>query len=474
MFGIVLRHEMRMLARQPVFWGIAGLLVVLTLLAAANGAARLADARDTLTRLNQDEASLQVALRAAVARYEADPSGDPPSGASPGSVGLSLLGHYAAKRHGALAGLSVGQSEVQPGYYRVTAHPRHTFLGATEIRNPLVQAAGRFDVAFVWIFVLPILIIALTFDLMSREKEGGTLALLAAQGVSLRALILAKVGARAILLLAVFVPTVFVAGIVAGADPADGATWSQLALVTAVVVAYAAFWFALALGVNALDWRSETNGIVLANAWLVFVLVLPSFVNVAATMLYPAPSRVELTTEMREAAEIADRDAAAARDAYLYDHPELAGGGANLDDFYVRVLATDAAVERAIAPLLARFDEQAAARARIVSRLRYVSPAIATQEALDALAGTDDARYTDFVGQVTRFHDAWRGFFAGRIAEGRRLAAADFDRIPAFAYVEPPVRGAAGRALPSLAYLVLVALVLGAAAALGYRRYAVI
>ncbi|MDX2225089.1 MAG: DUF3526 domain-containing protein [Rhodospirillaceae bacterium] len=474
MFGIVLGQELKGLVANRTWWGILGLLVVLTVLAAANGAARFAQMAEVAKRLNQDELVVQQGMKAGAARYEANPVGDPPSVTSPGNVGLSILGHYAVKSFGPLAALSVGQSDVQPSYYRVTAHPAHTFLNASEIQNPLTQVAGSFDVAFVFIFVLPILIIAVSFDLMSREKEGGTLSLLAAQGVPLRSLILAKIAARAGMILLVLLVLVFVAGAIVGADLGDAAELGQLALVYAVVAAYAFFWFALALLINALDWPSVTNGVVLANLWLVFVVVLPSFVNIAASMLYPAPSRVELTTEMREATEIADKEAAESRDAYLFDHPELAGAGANIDAFYIQVLATDAAVEKVVMPILAKFDQQAQSREKVVGLLQYASPAIAAQEALNAIAGTGNARFTDFVGQVLAFHDNWRGFFTAKIIKGERMTAADFDAIPAFGYTAPPFTAAAAVAVGPLVALALAVIVLVAWAARRYARYPVI
>jgi ABC-2 type transport system permease protein len=473
-FRIVFAQELRNLAGARMWWGILGLLAVLIVLAAANGGSRFARMAEGASRLNDDETTLQRGLRDAVARYEAGPQGDPPSASSPGNVGLSLLGHYARLPFPALAALSVGQADVQPGYYRVTAKPAYTFTGVSEIQNPLTQVLGSFDLAFVLVFVLPILIVASSFDLLSREKEAGTLALVAAQGVRLRTLVLAKIVARAAMILPVLLALVLLAGVIVGADLADADTLLQLLTVFAVAAAYAAFWLALAVLVNSLDWRSETNGVVLANAWLVFVVVVPAFVNVAASMLYPAPSRVELTTELREASEAADREAAQARDAYLFDHPELAGAGAPLDEFYLKVLASDAAVEKAIAPILRRFEEQAASRERVVAGLRYASPAIAAQEALNALAATDNARFGDFSRQVQDFHARWRAFFSARIARGERLRATDFDAIPAFEYRSPgyaPSRQAA--ALP-LAFLAGSAALLLAWAAARFRRYPVV
>lgn len=474
MFGIIFRQDLRILASNRTWWGILGLLVILTVFAALNGNARFEQLAATATKLNQDEATTQNALKNSVQRYDANPTGDPPSVASPGNVGLSILGHYTVMQHDSLAPLSVGQSDVQPYYYRVTAHPAHTFLSASEIQNPLSQMTGSFDVAFVMIFVLPILIIAVTFDLMSREKEGGMLGLIAAQGVKLRTLILAKVATRALILMLLLLVLVILAAAIIGADFSSPTTIIQLGLWYAVIVGYAAFWFALAFLINAMSLPSVTNGVILANLWLLFVVVLPSIVNVVASTLYPAPSRVELTTEMREATEIADKESAEAREGFLFDHPELAGATGNLDAFYIQVLATDSAVEKVVMPILANFTTQAEKREGVVALLQYTSPAIAAQQALNALVGTGNERFNDFTAQVLRFHSDWRGFFTSKIIKGERMTAPDFDAIPAFAYNAPPLSEAQRMTFGPVIFLILVSFILTAWATRRYARYPIV
>lgn len=475
MFGVIFRQDLRVLFANRAWWAILSLLVVLTVLAALNGNARFDQMSATAAKLNQDEITTAAALKNTVQRFDADPVGVPPAVASPGNVGLSILGHYTVMTHAPLAALSVGQSDVQPFYYRVTAHPSHTFLNASEIQNPLAQVAGSFDVAFVVIFVLPILIIAVSFDLMSREKEGGMLGLVAAQGVTLRTLILAKVAARASILIALLLILTFVVALLTGIDVFQSVNLLQLLFWFAVIAAYAFFWFALAFLVNAMAKPSVTNGVILANLWLLFVVVLPSVVNVVAETLYPAPSRVELTTEMREASAEADKQAASAREAFMFDHPEMAGAtGASLDSFYIQVLATDAAVERAVAPIMAVFADQAHKRENVVSYLQYASPAIAAQQALNALAGTGNERFEDFIRQVLAFHNNWRGFFTGKIIKGQRLTALDFDAIPAFSYSPPPEDRARKAAMGPLAFLVLMALICAIWGARRYRRYPIV
>jgi ABC-2 type transport system permease protein len=470
-FGSVFVQEWVLLKHNTTWWAILGLLLVLTVLAALNGAARTDQRAEMGAGLNQGELQTQTALQSAVARWEANPEGDPPSVASPGALGLSVLSHYTVLPPTPLAALSIGQTDVQPTYYKVTAHPALTFLNETEIQNPLNVLAGSFDVAFVIVFLLPIFIVALTFDLMSKEKESGVLGLVLAHGVSKTAFIIAKGAARAVLIFLLLLLVGVAAVLLTEPDLSNGAMWGRFGLWFLVVSLYAFFWFALALFVNSLNKPSVTNGVILANLWLVFVVVIPALVNVAATTIFPAPSRVELTTEMREATEIADQESAESREAFFFDHPEMVGGDANADQFFLQVLATDSAVERAVEPLMAEFDIQARKRQEVVDFLQYVSPAIMTQNALNAVSGTGTERFTDFVVQVLTFHENWRGFFTSRVIKGARMSSAEFDEIPTYSHKDIGTETILRATLSPAAGLAIFVLILGGWSARRYSEY---
>lgn len=473
-FWSVFTQEWVLLKHNSTWWMILGLLLVLTILAALNGAARTEQMAEMAQSLNRDEMVLQSALKSSVERWEANPEAVAPPAASPGALGLSVLSHYSVLPPTPLAALSIGQTDVQPTYYKVTAHPALSFLNETEIQNPLNVLAGSFDVAFIIVFVLPIFIVALTFDLMSKEKERGVLSLVVAHGVAKVAFIVAKGAARALLIFILLLVVGVAAVSLTEPALASAAVWGRFALWLLVVSLYAFFWFALALFVNAWNKPSVTNGVILANLWLIFVVVIPALVNVAATTLFPAPSRVELTTEMREATEVADQESAESREAFFFDHPEMVGENANTDQFFLQVLATDSAVENATKPLLAEFELQAARRQQVVDLLQFTSPAIMTQNALNAISGTGTERFTDFVAQVLDFHENWRGFFTTRVIKGDPMTAAEFEKIPTFDYqswtVSDVLRSAAGPA----AGLAIFVLVLGVWSSRKYARYPVV
>jgi len=198
-----------------------------------------------------------------------------------------------------LAALAVGQSDLLPYYYKISLRSRDTLLGNDEIENPVHLLSGRFDLAFVILYLYPLVILALSYNLISGEKEDGTLAITLSQPVGLRALALGKIGFRGLFVLALATLLSFAGALLSGVNLAAEGVLPRLALWVAVVAAYGAFWFALAVLVNAMGRGSSTNALTLAGLWLVFVLLIPSLLNVGTKAAHPVPSRVEMIQAMR-------------------------------------------------------------------------------------------------------------------------------------------------------------------------------
>src|SRR5690606_34953699 len=102
-----------------------------------------------------------------------------------------------------LAAFAVGQMDLQRNYTLVDMKNKFNMSDNFEIENPLNLMTGTFDISFVVIFLLPVFIIALTYDMLSGEKESGTLALAMTQPVSLRTFMAGKLISRGIVLFGV-------------------------------------------------------------------------------------------------------------------------------------------------------------------------------------------------------------------------------------------------------------------------------
>jgi len=320
-------QELQLLRRERLApWSFV-LLVLLLVVAAANGRALLAKQNAMAAALRADYATLVAALREQAGRGVE-------TATAPGALGFSVLANPAVLPPASLGPLAVGQSDLLPAHYPITARGAHTFLTQQELDNPLRLALGNFDVAFVIVWLLPLVIIALSFNLVSGERERGVLAMSVAAGASITDLIAAKFAARVLSVLAALTIGILGAALVTRVPIASATDALALAGVWLGAALYALIWFALALWVNSKLRNSDQNATILAGAWLAFVIIAPALTNLAAVTAFAPPSRVTLTTELREASEAADRAAAADRDQYFFDHPDMQGGEMDTSAYY--------------------------------------------------------------------------------------------------------------------------------------------
>lgn len=468
----ILKYEWRNMVADRTLWAVCGLLVLLMGYSLLNGAGWVQFQRQTLADAREEERTRLGELKTTLAAlergkpFEGDEFSDPREART---VGNNKGTRYAVLPPGPLATLAIGQSDLYPYYFKVSTLNKQTFIHNNELENPTNLLVGRFDFAFVILYLFPLAILALSYNLISGERDDGTLAMLLAQPVGLDTLILGKVLLRGgvVITLAVVLSLV---GAAAGEWVAEG-FWLRLGLWTVVTALYGIFWFALAVAINAAGARSATNAVTLIGLWLLFVVLIPAAVNVAVTTASPVPSRVELIQAMREASSAANAQGSRLLARYYEDHPELVPARVDPGSFALRSTAVREEVDRAIAPVLERYDRQLLGQQNLVERYRFLSPAILAQQVLGDLAGTGLERYRYFLDQVDRFHQTWQDFFVPRIFRRQAVRAADIDRLPVFRFREEPVETVSGRVLVGLAGLAVPSLLLLGLALPGLRRY---
>src|SRR5258708_5480730 len=185
-----LLHEWRLLTRSRLALCALALLLVLSTLAVLSGLREIASQRLTLDRLAQ----LQQQDMAAQASRHAQ-SGDAGSGAYYGF-------HATWDAPSSTAFLALGLRDAAPYVLRVRALALQAQLHEGESFNPELALAGRFDFAFVLVYLVPLFLIALLYDLVSGERESGRLGMLQAMPGTGRRLWLRRAGLRSVLVLA--------------------------------------------------------------------------------------------------------------------------------------------------------------------------------------------------------------------------------------------------------------------------------
>jgi ABC-2 type transport system permease protein len=492
----LIRHEWRTLTRDRAFWILAMLLVLLIVSAVHNGSSWVRAQRAAIEAIRSHDDRLFAKLVAQVRVLEhrgGPPDGRPLAGMAwyllheeqeptpaphldprrPEAAGSEwVAARYAVLPPEPLGALSIGQGDLYPYYARVTIRTKPALLNNDEIENPVTLLNGRFDLAFVLVFCWPLVALPLLYDLLSREREDGTLLLTLGQPVSLRSLALAKVLVRGGALMVLTLAAGGLALAATGSLQGEGVL-ARMALWSLLVVANATLWLGVSLLVNAAGWRSAMNAVALAGIWLGCVLVVPSLVNVLVTTWTSVPSRVEFVNEMREATNAASGDVGRLVAHYYEEHPELAPPETTPDRNAVRSVALQEEAERRVQPIVDAFDLRVREQQQLADRLRYLSPAILLQDAMNELAGTTSRRYQRFMSQVEAYHTVWRGFFYPRIFGRATLTPADYDRMPRFEHHPEPLNAVAARAAASIGIVLLIGVVLLAASLWTLRRYPV-
>ncbi|MFM7852403.1 MAG: ABC transporter permease, partial [Flammeovirgaceae bacterium] len=103
-----------------------------------------------------------------------------------------------------LAVIATGQSDLFTHYAKPKIYGEAYTLGFSELSNPVQLLFGSFDLAFVCIYLLPLLVLGFSYNVLSSEKESGVLRLTLAQPISLYQWLFGK------LLLRFFILTVIV------------------------------------------------------------------------------------------------------------------------------------------------------------------------------------------------------------------------------------------------------------------------
>jgi len=474
-------QEFRLLGREPALWMVGLLFLALVVYATVNGLAQTAARHAAQAAVQQADQSTRSAQRALLLRMLAGTDAPKPfeNPANPAVMASSYGGSHALLPGIALAPVALGQSDLFPSQFKVTHQSRVVFMNPSDIESPWHLLSGHFDLAFVLIYVLPLLIFALSYNLLSGERESGTLRLLLSQPLHLRTLVAGKLAARAVALL---LPSVVVPACVLllarwwMGEPAGGG--AGLLWWAALVGAYALFWFALVVAVNAFGASSATNAMVLVIAWVLLVLVVPVLLNLGVTTASPAPSRTELATRTRVVtAEAMSKHA----DLMSTDYQHVGRGALLLPkdgkiEIAGRALGNyriQRDVDAAIQPDLDRFDRQSARQQALVARFAILSPAAVAYEGMTGLAGTGGRRHARFAEQTTQFHRQWKDFFFPRIDARAALSAEDFDAIPRFAWREEPPSVVRRHALVAVVQLLLPGLLLLLLATLRLRRFSV-
>ncbi|HEY0584597.1 MAG TPA: DUF3526 domain-containing protein [Pseudoduganella sp.] len=443
------KFELLLLLRSRPAVAALAVLALLSVLAVWSGMHRVAAQRVALERIAGVHAA-DIGERAA--RQGAD-----------GDAGLTAYytPHLTFDPPAPLAFAAIGQRDVQPFALQVRALGLQAQLYESEAFNPELAAPGRFDFAFVLVYLAPLFIIALMHDLVSGEREAGRLRLLSSLPGRPGALWQRRVLLRLALVAAALVLPLLAAALLSGA--AAGET----AIMAGAVLLYVAFWCGLAAWGAAVARSAAAGAALLLAAFVLVALVLPTAVNAALERAIPVTQGAELALAQRQAVHTAwdtPRDETMQR--FFHTHPEWKDTAPLPQGFHWKwYYAMHQAGDDAVSGQAAQYRRALWSREAWTRHAGLVLAGVNVQVLLHRLAGTDMEARLAYLERVTAYHERVRRHFYPYVFNEKPFGQADFARLPVY-------RPASGHGIPPWPLAAALALLAALALRLGLRRTA--
>ncbi|MBW8682957.1 DUF3526 domain-containing protein [Chitinophaga rhizophila] len=433
----ILLFELRTLLRTGILPALLLIVLATGITAALLGKQVRATQLNTLDSISKDYAAAYEKLSQGFHADTSTPAGKSAytAAAHPAVVDFRL--HRTAVHPPAVfAGLAVGLSDRATYYVPVAV--KQNFVPADEsISNPLHLLAGAFDVSFLIIYLLPLAMICISYNLLGQEKEQGTFSLLLLQGSNMATILFLRLGLRYVILLCC-VLIITACGIL----PATTLPWNEVMAWLLVSAAYLAVWTGIIWLILSWNKASALTLMTMLCTWIIVLIALPAFLLSRLTdgaddnMAAAASIQREIEWETWELPQRQLLDSfysyyPAYRNAQAYD--TSAGSTRRMIAYYDLVSRR---AQRANASIKAAWEQDMA----LVHASCLYNPAVYAQVLLNSIAGTDLTDYIYFDRQVSLFRERWKQYFYTFHFNDRKFTINDYQSLPVYQPSRDPGR----------------------------------
>jgi len=313
-----------------------------------------------------------------------------------------------------LNALSIGQRDVNVTIQSVTIKNLEAQKYDTDLYNPSNLLAGNLDYSFVLIYLFPLLIIALSYNLLSEEKEGETWRLISVQAKNPLRYLWQKLAIRAVAVYAALAVILGYAMVILSL-----LLNAAFIAVVCLSVMYIAFWFALSFWAMSWHKSSSVNAVSLLSFWMLLTIVCPAVANSYLINKYPVPEAMHTAIEQRDGYhEKWDMDKRITTDAFYTHYPQFKKYPLPNKQFSwlwyyaMQQMGDDDAKEQATA-----MQKKLRLREQVSNNIARPVPTIFTQLQLNNLTHSGLSNHLDFLDSTNKFHEKMRLYFYPKIFE---------------------------------------------------------
>lgn len=437
MYKHIFKYEFKKLTADKTLWIVSLVLVLFTLLSLYNGVEWSKFQLDTVDEIKQDQYKKSEMLKERIINHNAKrkPNSITESFAPDGVSSFAYLKmHYVAKPPSPNAIFAVGQSDIYPYYIRFSSFSGKNMLINKEVINPVNLLIGKFDFSFMIIYLLPLLIIAISYDIFSSEKERGTLTLIKIyQPNSLKYLFI-KLLFRYVWILTLLLICIVIGIVLFSPFSLFNFNIYAYFVVFGLTAFYSLFWFSLCFLVNMFMKTSLFNGIALAMIWLVIVFFIPTVLNTIITSNFNIPSRNKQVAKLRS---ITDEYNYVNNEEmykeYYKKNPQYKKpvsdtiNNVYIPKFYYKYIISITNINSHKNESEKEFTGQLSKQQKALEYFRYLSPSLLTNLNFNKLSKNSFHDFEDFNGYFKEQKNIWCSFVYDRVFSGQKFYPKDID-----------------------------------------------
>jgi len=293
---------------------------------------------------------------------------------------------------------TIGQAE-QFGYYKSVTNWSTTFDSdlSEEIANPERLAIGTLDFSFVVLYLLPILIIVLLFNVGGLENDLGFDRLIQVNNTSRKLWLLARFAFYFILLIVVLLVLMLPYAIYSGTLQNQSDTLVGLLL---YIISYVLIWFSMFYLISLSGKGSANQALKMVAVWLLFCIVIPGSIHQTATLVHPTSYMTDYIDANREETyKIWDLPADSVRNRLLLVYPELADtrhGKDTVTDKEIIGNSSSGLVSELMKNTALAVEANNESKNRFIRNTYWINPVSFFQNKMNAVADNDYYAYKRF------------------------------------------------------------------------------
>jgi ABC-2 type transport system permease protein len=322
-------------------------------------------------------------------------------------------GTYVFRPYSVLSVVDPGITPFVGTTLRLEGHAQNQVQFAPSERSSSLLRFGPLSLTLLWQVVLPLGLLFLAHDTVVRERQAGTLRLLAAQGVSLRQVLGGKLLGYGLLALGALALSGAAVLLAAGPPTAEARVADLGPRLGVLLGCYALYYLLLlALTVYASARLASPSQVLvtLLAGWVALTVLLPKLAVSAGGQAAPLLSRQQFDEQVEAAYQrgINGHDPTNARTQHLQDSllthykvKEVSQLPINADGILMQ--ADEDYRGRAYDQQLATVQQQLARQNQLAARVALLDPLLAVRHLSRGLAQTDLAQHLGFVRQAETY-----------------------------------------------------------------------